>query len=1002
MESSQLFLDSLSPLRPFQNTLVDDVIDILTRFKKTYPEDYLKTLLILPSRKTVKAVKIKLANQGQSTILLPHIVSLQDLPQHILGIQEDIHPAHDRLALAYKLCSELQQDNNEPASFSLAKNLVDIVDQIQSFTVDVNRLDELVPEIYAEHWQHTSQFLKNFVNKWTEQNQLRDGCDPRLAEIQQMNQLSSFWDHCPPRHPVIVIGLDGFLPYINTLLKSVAKQEQGYIFWSGILSHSGFDKESLFSDASRDIVKATHPNYLYSQHAHEQNSLQNSPTDRDKVLSHIFSDIPFDERSLSPLSMDGLSIFRASTLAKESEMVALLAREILEHPQKSVAIVSPDEHLSTQITKDLVNWGIKADRQRELSALATKEARYILRVLDLNWFHSDPLATLVVLKDPLTTYSDKQSLVQCEGDFRNNHFEQKVKGDDFKKWNEVVSPFLSLRHFDASAEKPFNSSSKEKLDKSAAQGICFSDLVTAFDTLCRQLSSHLIASDLYQTLLEKLHGVSSSLTHLPFQEFRQLIIILLHEQMQIDAESHPRVYVLTPLQAAFSSFDRIILAGLNEGIWPASPKENPWLNLDMQQKLGFPDSQALIGRGAWLLAQNMRAPEVFLTYSNRRKGTPAFPSRWILRMQALEIAIRHSMDSSNCKENYHTFTLNKRYETYIKHINQPKSHAVAKEPHPKPVLERRPKKYTISDIERLIKDPYQIYAKKILGLEPCEDLTNHNANISLEPAYFGTFVHGCLENCVRNRTSFTSEADRHLKKLETRQIDIPSDSYSKNHMKNQWDLPFGLPPLSRHVYVLWRSLLKKQAQWIDDYLSFQNNLCESSELELMLTTTLKTQPHNIDIVGKADRIDVLRDGSFEIIDYKTGMVPTKKDILSFRSPQLPLLAKLYQSIVPSATISKLTYVGIGDQKIMTLDLNTPELRTVVEDTWAFVKDLILYFHQPDTTFSIEAVQSLSDPYNAYTHLERTAEWIEPRNHSKKPEEIDPEKNINEIKGRAAV
>ena len=87
---------------------------------------------------------------------------------------------------------------------------------------------------------------------------------------------------------------------------------------------------------------------------------------------------------------------------------------------------------------------------------------------------------------------------------------------------------------------------------------------------------------------------------------------------------------------------------------------------------------------------------------------------------------------------------------------------------------------------------------------------------------------------------------------------------------------------------------------------------------------------------------------------------------------------------------------------MTLDLNTPELKTVVEDTWAFVKDLILYFHQPDTTFSIEAVQSLSDPYNAYTHLERTAEWIEPHNHSKKPEEIDPEKNINEIKGRAAV
>jgi ATP-dependent helicase/nuclease subunit B len=72
---------------------------------------------------------------------------------------------------------------------------------------------------------------------------------------------------------------------------------------------------------------------------------------------------------------------------------------------------------------------------------------------------------------------------------------------------------------------------------------------------------------------------------------------------------------------------------------------------------------------------------------------------------------------------------------------------------------------------------------------------------------------------------------------------------------------------------------------------------------------------NFTLVGKADRLDVKRDGTLEIIDFKTGGVPAPKDMTAFDAPQLLLEAAMANAgifeDVGARQTSELTYIKIG-------------------------------------------------------------------------------------------
>ncbi|HHB82412.1 MAG TPA: hypothetical protein ENK61_02960, partial [Devosia sp.] len=67
--------------------------------------------------------------------------------------------------------------------------------------------------------------------------------------------------------------------------------------------------------------------------------------------------------------------------------------------------------------------------------------------------------------------------------------------------------------------------------------------------------------------------------------------------------------------------------------------------------------------------------------------------------------------------------------------------------------------------------------------------------------------------------------------------------------------------------------------------------------------------------GRADRIDLRRDGTFEIFDFKTGTVPTKTEMKNFLAPQLLVTAAIAKAVgfkgAAPAPSHELAYIKIG-------------------------------------------------------------------------------------------
>ncbi len=934
-----------SALRPFHKSLIEDLFEHLTAVKQADLSLYAATLVVLPTRRAVKDLKFALSHRATKATILPKIIAISDLPTFVLGTQKPCVSDIKRLALAYQMLQDLDSDYGLAPSFQTAKDILKLVDDVMIHDVNLDDLDDLVPETYAEHWQSTSSFLKAFVTKWQLMLSEMNLLEVSQRDKQDYERICRLWEAYPPQHPVMIAGLDGFIPYLRTLIDVTQSLPNGQVFWTGVIP---FDDSSHNTGAVK-----THPNYLSAQQMQAISHQTNFVDQRSQMLGHMFSDQPFDDRDLSQCSLSGIALHQAKTQADEAEMVALITRHALNDPHKTIAIVTPDPELSNGIQKELALWGIQVDAAAGQSAFDQPEAKFISRMLDCEPLMPNPLMAFTLLKDKLTTLPEAQKILALEPIWRGG---RSVQADDAQGlnlqsaselWSKQVDPLL-LR--------------KREPDS------CCRQLTTALEEVCQTLSVPVAESMVFTRLKAKLSELSEVIKSLPYGEFASAVRLFLQDDIEREAVNHPQVRLMSPIQSAFSQFDQTILCGLNEGVWPAITAENPWLNLDMQMKLGMPDRQVLLGRGAWLLAQNMRAKSVVMTYSQRREGTPIAPSRWVLRLRALGRALERAPDA---KEKPQTLSLDPSYEKILQIRRLPSSRIYSQGPSPTPDVASRPARFSVTDIENLIKDPYQIYAKTVLNLYPLHDLSATQTQ-----SEFGTFVHGCLEYVVKANATFSEAMASALSALKAgRSV-------------------YGIGPVDRATQIMWQQMISRFEPWIDAYLIQQKSYAEPLYVEHAMAVSQVLMPSHdiskpIEIIGKADRIDRLQDGTYEIIDYKTGYTPSKKDVMTGVSPQLPLLAKLFEEQNPGARVSKLTYVSLGTQTISRFDTHP-----LVAETWSEVLDMLTRYSHPQTPYDIDVKASLTDPYNAYAHLERTREWIEERLTSSRMSADKPSEALN--------
>lgn len=317
---------------------------------------------------------------------------------------------------------------------------------------------------------------------------------------------------------------------------------------------------------------------------------------------------------------------------------------------------------------------------------------------------------------------------------------------------------------------------------------------------------------------------------------------------------HPRIFIFGALEARLQSVDTVVIGGLNEGLWPGQTANNPFLSRSMKTAIGLEPPERRIGQLAHDFEMANGTRQIFYTRALRQGSTPAVASRWLQRLLAL--------GGENFAEQ-----LRKRGETY-RHwaglMDESIDQETAKRPAPKPPADLQPKSYSFSEVGRLRRDPYAIYARRILKLDPLDPF-NRDPNA----ADRGTLYHGIIERY-------------------SREGHVPGTPASLEAMQRILDDCFDAESLPVHVDVIWRPRFAAVARAFIDWEKERHPSVRRSFFEARAGQEIAEA--GIRLTGVADRIDIKTSGQADIIDYKTGLAPSVNQARALLDPQLALEA----------------------------------------------------------------------------------------------------------------
>ncbi|MEM9750538.1 MAG: double-strand break repair protein AddB, partial [Pseudomonadota bacterium] len=429
--------------------------------------------------------------------------------------------------------------------------------------------------------------------------------------------------------------------------------------------------------------------------------------------------------------------------------------------------------------------------------------------------------------------------------------------------------------------------------------------------------------------------------------------------------AHARLSILGPLEARLQSADRIILGALNEGVWPADVGADPWLSRPMRAAVGLPPPERRIGLAAHDFMQLASAPEVFLSRAARRGGAPAAPSRWMLRLETLlaneaqpgGLEVKRAPASA-----LRATDATPRLRSWLAALDAPDGFAPAEPPHPRPPAAARPRSMSATAIETWVRDPYAIYAKRILRLRR---LDAHEAPIG--PAERGSALHEILAAWSR--------------------ID-PGDPSAEQRMQDAAEqvLHGGAPPA---IAALWVPRVVAMAHWYRRWAVERAPAWRPAIIEETGTLTLPRPGGDFTLTARADRIDAGAAG-VSIIDFKTGDPPNLKQVSAGFSPQLPLEAAIAGAggfePLTERRIAELLYIKVGGRDggrpapIGAGDLGGPggpvgeDAADLTDKALEGLKALIDQYDDADTPYRSQPRAQYVDDYGDYDHLARRKEW----------------------------
>ena len=967
---------------PFLDSLA---AGILERYA-TQPENLINITILLPTRRACRSLSISFLTltSGKAT-LLPKMIPLGDIDEEEIALTGtdslsreasiEIAPAipslHRHMLLTRLILARRDNQTTTDQAAMLAHELARLLDQVQTEELSFDRIHTLVKdEELSKHWQKTLNFLTILTKHWPSILAQHGVLDPAERRNLMLNTQTKVWQQKPPPGPVIAAGSTGSIPATADLLRTISQMKNGAVILPGL------DKDA--SESVWQALEPSHPQYGMAnllKHlqidrvdvADWQSPIKTIvPTSRAKLLNQALIPAKVTNHWQSwnrpdPKALQGVTLLEAYNDKEEAGMIALALRQALEVKGKTAALVTPNRILARRVAAELKRWEITIDDSAGLPLTKTPPGTFMRQCAQLAAGGLAPITLLSLLKHPYAAGGMEAATLRKQV----RQLEKKIRcgpqlGNGFAALKSSVMP--AYKKEDKELKKLI--SKLEKIITPFAllfetPQVPLKDLLTSHVKLAEELATtnketgnkRLWAGndgeELFLFFVE-LKEAANTIGYLETKHYPALIDVLLSKRVHRPTHgSHPRLHIWGLLEARLQHADLMILGGLNENSWPPEVKASPWMSRPMLEKFGLSQPERRLGQAAHDFTQAASAKEVILSRAIRSSGSLTVSSRWLQRIKTM---LKETKIESQLQPDQELGVI-------FDALDKPKEYFSPAEPLPTPPLESRPRKLSVSNVETWIRDPYSIYAQNILKLTVLEPI-----NAKIDAASRGIVVHEALDQFVKKfPNNLPYNAYQQL-------IDIGSQIFDKQVR-------------SPSVRAFWWPRFERIARWFIDNerqqrLAGQIPLCTETKGEI----TFSGPGGNFTLSARADRIDILPDGSLAILDYKTGRVPTKKQIKCGLTPQLSLEAAIATqgkfNGVKSAEISKLIYMKLSGG-------NPPgEESGVFDDVEFLAKDALQGLKQRVAVFDNESTPYLSRPvpqflnhFGDYDHLARVKEWM---------------------------
>ena len=972
---------------PFATALADGIGNLAGD-----AESLARAMIMVPSRRAAQSLRAAfLEIQNGEASLLPRIVPLGDVEDDspdMLSMPEIdslCPPAIDPLKRQLTLARLLRgftlggMAPTPPQTIMLADSLGRLLDALSNADANPAQLRELLPERFSVHWQDIIALLTILIDRWPmilEEGGVIDAADRRNRLLRLRCDI---WRDQRPQDLIIIAGSTGTFASTRELIGCVVDLPNGHVVLPGLDDAAGDDWQHIRDDAghpqhqlsvlldSLDMVPGDVLAWPHTVGEGAQSSVRRAlmrQAFKPAALTADWRQLGSTHPDLGRDALAGLTVLEAPNRATEANIIALAMREVLEEPEKTAALITPDRQLAEAVIAALQRWGIDADDSAGRPLSECGAGGFLMLLVRMIAEDFAPLSALGFLKHP-----------RAAGGMAPADFRKKVRDLERKIWRGYrpapgIDGILSCLEPGSDLHVFVNLHIAVPLADLCA---IWTNAVPTLSSLagalggaaermasCRQLEDGRIdeadgaarawwgddgraAADLLSAMVAQGGSFEADTASFP----HILKTLMDGKTVRPSWPAHPRLSILGPVEARMQSADRLIIGGFNEGNWPPRPETDPWMNAEMRQSAGLLPHNWRSGLSAHDVWMAVCTPDVIVTRALRDGDVVTTPSRWLQRLEAVLAALQitDALDRGD--------VLKARMSMLAP---VPPLVPVGR-PAPCPPISARPRTFSATEIDDWISDPYSIYAKRILGLRPLDEIDR-----APDAALRGNIVHDALAAFIKAHPKGPLGSDA-LAELR---------AFGRRCFEPFWQIS--------SVRVFWWPAFELMSAWFIETEGRRRADLAHSHVEIDGDIPIEAPAGPAAVKARADRIDQMQDGGLAVLDYKTGSVPTVSEVEAGRRTQL-----LTEAVIAAhggfAGIDAASVIAMQYWKLAGRRDEAGRIVNVMPDGWTAdaardsLAALFTSFDNPATAYVSLPDPSVRLPFARYDHLSRVDEWL---------------------------